>query len=175
MHLGVEEATGEIVAVVTSQADVADGTAFADVLAPVEEPIRQCSCEGALTTGGRSGRPLPRARGAIATIPPRTGAVIRQHGNCHAPPLARDEALGFVRRHGLRRGKAQSGYSRRSLAQTAMMRQKVILGAGLSSGSLARQAVECPVRCALLNGFSVLGMPESYAVSPPAVSLPAVA
>jgi len=164
LHLGVDEATGEIVAVVTSEADVADGTAFAQVLAQVEEPIRQCSCDGAYDWWAIW--EAIAARGAIATIPPRTGAVIRQHGNCHAPPLARDEALRFVRRHGLRRWKAHSGYTRRSLAETAMMRQKVLFGAGLSSRSLARQGVECRLRCALLNRFTALGMPDSYAASP---------
>lgn len=163
LHLGVDEATGEIVAIVTTEADVADGTAFAPVLAQVQGPLRQCSCDGAYDWWEIW--EAIAARGAIATIPPRTGAVIRQHGNCHAPPLPRDQVLRFVRRHGLHRWKEQSGYSRRSLAETTMMRQKVIFGPSLSSRSLARQAVECRLRCALLNRFTALGMPDSYAVS----------
>ncbi len=162
LHLGVDEATGEIVAVLTSEANVADGRAFPDVLAQVQGPLAQCSCDGAYDWWDIW--EAIEARGAIATIPPRTGAVIRQHGNCHAPPLPRDQALRFIRRHGLRRWKEQSGYSRRSLAETAMMRQKVLFGSGLSSRTLARQAVECRLRCALLNRFTALGMPESYAV-----------
>ena len=83
LHLGVDEATGEIVAIVTTEADVADGTAFAPVLAQVQGPLRQCSCDGAYDWWEIW--EAIAARGAIATIPPRTGAVIRQHGNCHAP------------------------------------------------------------------------------------------
>ncbi len=171
LHLGVDEATGEIVAVVTTEASVADGSAFPEVLAQVEAPLSQCSCAEA-TSGRRDGAydwweiwHAIAARGAIATIPPRAGAVIHQHGNCKAAaPVPRDEALRAIRRGGLRQWKQHSGYSRRSLAETAMMRQKVIFGAGLWSRSLARQGVECRLRCALLNRFTALGMPESYAV-----------
>jgi hypothetical protein len=45
-----------------------------------------------------------------------------------------------------------------------MMRQKVLFGAGLWSRSLARQSVECRLRCAVLNRFTALGMPDSYLV-----------
>ena len=162
LHLGVDEATGEIVAAMTTEAHVADGTAFPDVLAQVQGPLSQCSCDGAYDWWAIW--EAIEARGALATIPPRTGAVIRQHGNCKAaPPLPRDEALRAIRQGGLRRWKQQSGYSRRSLAETAMMRQKVLFGAGLWSRTLARQAAECRLRCALLNRFTALGMPESYA------------
>ena len=175
LHLGVDEATGQIVAVVTTEASVADGSAFPDVLAqvqgPLQGPLSQCSCAEA-TSGRRDGAydwwqigEAIEARAAVATIPPRKGAVIRQHGNCKAAsPLPRDEVLRTIRRVGLRRWKEQSGYSRRSLAETAMMRQKVIFGSGLSSRSLARQSVECRLRCALLNRFTAMGMPDSYPV-----------
>jgi hypothetical protein len=138
LHLGVDEATGEIVAVVTTEADVADGTAFPRVLAQVEPPLRQCSCDGAYDWWQIW--EAIEARGAKATIPPRSGAVIRQHGNCAASPLPRDEVLRAIRRSGLRRWKQESGYSRPSLAETAMMRQKVLFGSGLWSRSLARQS-----------------------------------
>ncbi len=164
LHLGIDETTGEIVAALTTQADMADGTAFARVLAQIEQPIQQCSCDGAYDWWEIW--QAIEARGAVATIPPRKGAVIRQHGNCKAAsPLPRDEVLRTIRRVGLRRWKEQSGYSRRSLAETAMMRQKVIFGSSLSSRSLARQAVECRLRCALLNRFTAMGMPDSYPVS----------
>ena len=163
LHLGVDEATGEIVAVVTTEASVADGSAFSEVLAQVEAPLWQCSCDGAYDWWEIWH--AIAAREAIATIPPRAGAVIHQHGNCKAAaPVPRDEALRAIRRGGLRQWKQHSGYSRRSLAETTMMRQKVIFGAGLWSRSLARQGVECRLRCALLNRFTALGMPESYAV-----------
>jgi hypothetical protein len=68
----------------------------------------------------------------------------------------------------LRRWKQESGYSRRSLAETAMMRmmrQKVPFGSGLWSRLLVRQSVECRLHCAaVLNLFTALGMPDSYLV-----------
>ena len=40
---------------------------------------------------------LITARGALPVIPPRSNAKIRQHGNCMAPPLLRDENLRQIR------------------------------------------------------------------------------
>ena len=54
--------------------------------------------------------------------------VIWQHGNCAAPPLVRDENLRRIRKAGRKRWKQESGYHRRSLAETAMFRFKTIFG-----------------------------------------------
>jgi hypothetical protein len=52
------------------------------------------------------------------TIPPRHGARIWQHGNSKGERLARDENLRRVRQVGRQKWKAESGYHRRSLAET---------------------------------------------------------
>ncbi len=104
------------------------------------------------------------AQSIVSTIPPRKGSKIRQHGNCRKAPLQRDQNLRKMRRLGRRRWAQESGYSRRSLAETHMMRQKRILGSALSSRCWARQAVECRLRCLVLNRLTHLGRPESYPV-----------
>ena len=98
-------------------------------------------------------------------IPPRKDARIWQHGNCAAPPLVRDENLRRIRKAGRKRWKQESGYHRRSLAETAMFRFKTIFGSYLQARKLPQQKVEAKVKCAALNRMTHLGMPDSYRVA----------
>jgi hypothetical protein len=90
-------------------------------------------------------------RGARAVIPPRKNAVIDQHGNCKAPPKARDETLRSIRKQGRTQWKQQSNYHRRSLSETAMFRQKNEFGGKVSSRKFDDQATELLCQCAILN------------------------
>jgi hypothetical protein len=96
------------------------------------------------------------------TIPPRRDAKIWQHGNNAGVPWQRDENLRAIRRLGRKRWKQESGYHRRSLAETAIFRVKTIFGATLRSRNFARQATELFLRVSALNRMTQLGMPESY-------------
>jgi hypothetical protein len=102
------------------------------------------------------------ATGAKVTIPPRRDAKIWQHGNSDGEPWQRDENLRAIRRFGRKRWKKESGYHRRSLAETAIFRLKAIFGAALRSRNFAQQATELFLRASALNRMTRLGMPESY-------------
>ncbi len=75
-------------------------------------------------------------------IPPRRGARIWKHGNSKGPRLSRDENLRQIRRLGRKRWKQESGYHRRSVAETAMSRFKRIVGEKLQARDFARQSSE---------------------------------
>ncbi|NER05615.1 MAG: IS5/IS1182 family transposase, partial [Okeania sp. SIO3C4] len=96
--------------------------------------------------------------------PPRTDAIIWQHGNCKAPPHPRDENLRRIRKVGRKKWKRSSGYHRRSLSETTMSRLKVIFGGKLRRRRFDNQAVELFVQCAILNRMIQNGKPESYKV-----------
>lgn len=68
------------------------------------------------------------APNAKALIPPRKNARIWQHANIKAERLKRDENLRYIRKHGRKTWKDNSGYHVRSLAETAMFRMKTIFG-----------------------------------------------
>jgi hypothetical protein len=55
--------------------------------------------------------------------------------------------------------KKETGYHRRSLAETAMMRLKTIFSGRLKVREWRRQGTELRVRCAALNRMTALGMP----------------
>jgi hypothetical protein len=160
LHLGVDEASGEILAVTVTDNSVADATALPGVLDQIAAPLRQVSGDKAYDT--RSSYEAVRQRQARATIPPRRGARIWQHANTRAERLIRDENLRAIRRDGRKAWKQASGYHRRSIAETAMSRFKRILGPTISARTFAGQAAEIKVRCNILNVMLQLGAPDSY-------------
>jgi transposase len=159
-HLAVNEATGEIVAAVASEAGVSDDDALPDLLPQVPGEVGQVSADGAYDK--RRGYKAIEERRAKAVIPPRRDAKIWQHGNCAAPPHPRDENLRAIRCHGRRRWKQESGYHRRSLAETTFFRFKTLFGPTLHARSFPQQATELFIKAAALNRMTHLGMPDSY-------------
>jgi hypothetical protein len=162
LHLGVDEATGEVVAAVLTTNASKDGAVLPELLAQVAGPLRQVTGDGGYDH--RSCYQAISGREARAIIPPRRGARIWQHGNSTQKRLQRDENLRRVRQVGRAAWKRESSYHRRSLAETAMFRLKTIFGPRLSGRDLAAQASEMMVRCAALNRMTYLGMPDSYAL-----------
>jgi IS5 family transposase len=162
LHLGVDEATLEFVAVVVTTNDFKDSQLLEDLLAQVADEISQVSADGAYDS--RNCYDAIRDRKARAAIPPQKRARIWQHGNTKAERHIRDENLREIRRKGRRQWKREAGYHRRSLAETQVFRVKMIFGERVRAHSFDGQAAQLLVRCAALNRMTHLGMPDSYAV-----------
>jgi hypothetical protein len=163
LHLGVDEATHEFVAAVVSTNSFKDSQLLPDLLAQVESELSQVSADGAYDS--RNCYDAIRELGARAAIPPQKRARIWQHGNTRAERHIRDENLRAIRRKGRATWKRESGYHRRSLAETAVFRVKTIFGERVSARSFDGQAAQLLVRCATLNRMTHLGMPDSYKVA----------
>jgi IS5 family transposase len=162
VHLGVDAASGELVAAVVTTNNYHDSQLLPDLLAQVDEEIAQLSGDGGYDR--RTCYEALRARHARATIPPQRNARIWQHGNTRAERLARDENLRRIRQIGRAAWKRESGYHRRSLAETAMFRLKTIFSDRVTARGFAGQAAQVLVRCAALNRMTQLGRPDSYRV-----------
>ncbi|HKF95863.1 MAG TPA: IS5 family transposase [Gammaproteobacteria bacterium] len=162
LHIGADEATGEIVAAVVTTNNFADSQVLSDLLEQVEDEIEQVSGDGSYDK--RSCYEAIGHRQAKAAIPPRKDARIWQHGNSKQQRLIRDENLRRIRQVGRRQWKKEVGYHRRSLAETQMFRVKTIFGDRVSARQFGGQATQVLVRCAALNKMTHLGMPDSYAV-----------
>ena len=166
LHVGVNEATGEVVAQTLTSHRIDDASQVAPLLAQVEEAV------GAV--GGDGAYDRQKVFDALATPPSgppiqpimalRKDATIQQHGNCKAPPLARDEILRAIRQKGRKGWKQESSYHRRSLAETLIYRYKHLIGGKLKARSEANQQVESRLGCAILNRMIHLGKPESYRI-----------
>jgi len=161
LHLGVDEATGEILAAVVSTNNVSDGEVLGDILEGIEGDIEAVSADGAYDK--RSCYDEIAKRGAQVNIPPREDAQYWQkEGDTHA----RNQNLKQIETFGRADWKRECGYHRRSLAETMMFRFKVIFGDTCSRRTFNNQAAELLLACAALNRMTHLGMPDSYALNP---------
>ena len=165
IHLSVDAASGEIQAALLTEAGVHDAQAVPELLAQIERPLVSAAGDGAYDRANVYTALNAHSPEAQINIPPRRGATLQQHGNAHAPPLPRDENLRFIRQHGRAKWKRESGYHRRSLAETAVFRFKTLFGHHLSARCLETQATQVGIRCRLINRMSQLGMPQSYKVT----------
>ena len=162
LHLGVDQASGEILAAVVTTNDLSDGDALPDILDGIDGEIQQVSGDGAYDQ--RKCYDAIRRCQAKATIPPRKGAKIWRHGNSKVERHNRDENLRRIRKVGRKAWKQESGYHRRSLAETTMFRFKTIFGGKLRSRTFDNQAVELFLQCAALNRMIQVGKPVSVPV-----------
>jgi transposase len=139
--------------------DSGDAEVLPEVLEQVAVPIKQVSVDGAYDTE-RSYRTI-EAHGAVAVIPPRENAVVNEGPQW----AARNVTMERVVEIGRAAWKEESGYHRRSLAETAVFRLKTLFGERLSSRREERQRTEGAIRCAALNRMTHLGMPDSFKIA----------
>ena len=139
------------------------------LLDQVQEPIAQVSGDGGYDY--TDCYEVIAKRDARATISPRCNARIKprsQRLRGRNENLARIAELQGRRRRdknwGRREWKKESGYHRRSLVETGVMRLKTIFGDRLGARSETGQKNELLLRCGALNRMTALGMPQSYAL-----------
>ncbi len=162
LHLGVDEQTGEIVAAVVTTNQFSDGEMLPDLLDQIPDDIDQVSADGAYDRSNCYD--AIDGRGATAAIPPRKDAKIWFHGNRKEEPHPRDENLRAIRKHGRSIWKEEIHYHRRSLSETMMYRVKTIFTGEVSSRCLESQTTELLLECSIINRFTHLGRPDTYAV-----------
>lgn len=165
LHLGVDAESGEIQAAELTEAKVSDDSMVAPLLEQIDQPIDSLAADGAYDKRKVYDSLNKHAPNAKALIPPRKNARIWQHANTKAERLKRDENLRYIRKHGRKAWKNDSGYHVRSLAETAMFRLKTVFGNALSTRLLETQTTQALIRCAALNTMTHLGMPQSYKVA----------
>lgn len=165
VHLAIDPASQEIQAAMMTTAGMDDGEMVAPLLDQVEETIASVAGDGAYDKRKVYEVLAQRAPDAQVNIPPREDAKIWQHGNSVQPALPRDENLRRIRAVGRKQWKEETGYHRRSLAETGMFRLKTLFGDHLSNRRFDTQASQVGFRCRALNIMTHLGMPESYRVA----------
>ena len=101
LHVGVNEATGEVVAQTLTSHRIDDASQVAPLLTQVDEAVEAVGGDGAYDKQKVFDALAPRSDPSIRPIIAlRKDATIHQHGNCKVPPLARDEILRAIRRKG---------------------------------------------------------------------------
>lgn len=160
IHLGIDTESQEITCSAISTNDFNDSELFDDCLSQLNaEEIHQVSADGAYDA--KNCYQYCERNQIQLTVPPRKGARLKIHGNTKSPPHPRDETIRQIRNHGRKNWKISSGYTKRSLAETAMFRFKQAFTGMLSSRDFQHQANEVFIKCGIMNVFSKLGLPCS--------------
>ena len=160
VHLVIDADSHEVRAVEMTDHRHGDGEIVPGLLAqvPEDERIGVISGDGAYDTRGVY--EASASRDAALVVPPRRNGKPWRGRTTGA--AERNESLRAIKRLGRRLWKRWSGYHRRSIAETAMSRLKR-LGERLAARDPARQVAEVQIRCAILNTFNSLGMPDIVA------------
>jgi IS5 family transposase len=161
LHVGANPENGEIQVAVLTENNVTDATVVKEMLAQIEQTLLTCAADGAYDKRKVYDALNAHSPEVDILIPPRKNAHIWQHGNLKAERLKRDENLRYIRQHGRQQWKEDSGYHRRSLAETVMFRLKTIFGDRLSTRLLETQTTQTLIRCLALNKMTHLGLPQS--------------
>jgi len=163
LHLAVDTRTGELHAHALTLSETHDGVELEGLLAGIDAPIAAVYADKAYDAFDIHAAVL--ARGARPVIPPRKGAAIRPPPRLKHPPPTRGAAVARIAEIGRKAWKQETGYHRRSLAETAMSRYKALIGASLKARTLANQRAEAAVAVRCLNRFTALGMPKSLRIA----------
>lgn len=159
LHLAADESTNTIHAVELTTNSVGDAEMVKPLIGAIEWPVAKLSGDGAYDQVKVYDQLT--ARHIQPIIPPRSNAVmwVDEAGKYLDHP--RNESLTQIDSVGLAEWKRQIGYHRRSKAESAMFRWKVIFGDRLSARLLANQQSEAQIKAACLNRFVTLGMPRA--------------
>ena len=165
LHLVADADTGDIVASALSTHRARDAAQVPGLLAQINDDLASVMADGAYDTGA-----VYKAIAAHGSdpptrvlIPPRCDAKVGRESD--GVTSQRDAAIRAIDARGRRRREHESGYTRRSLVETAMSRYKAIIGDSIRSRSVESQKVEATLACSIMNRMTKLGMPDGYCIA----------
>ena len=163
LHLGVDADTGFIHCHSLTANNIDDGSQLEDLVDQVEATISDVCLDGAYDHESCWDNLIEREINPV--IVPRANAVewyLEAEGDL--ADYARNVAIGRIAEVGKKQWKQEVGYHRRSLAETAMYRYKVIHGRRLYSRDFVRQEIETSLKVKILNIMTAQGMPMSVPI-----------
>jgi hypothetical protein len=164
VHLGTDYTSRGIVAVKITDHYDHDGPELPRLLDQVPAACTVSEIVGDGAYGSKGLYDEAKARDIMLLVPPPKNAI--WHGDIKNGQLVdapgwetRNSYVRSCLRIGRKAWKHQSGYHRRSLAETSMYRLKRTFGGSLRSRTRPNQEAEVNIRISLLNLFASYGMP----------------
>ncbi len=163
LHIVINADTGEILASALTTHRAGDAAQVPTLLTQIVDPLASAMADGAYDRSTVYAAIEAHGPGPPQIlIPPRRDAQTRSVANISSQRNATVRAIGAV---GRRRWAHDSGYTRRSLVETAMWRYKAIIGGSMRSRTMASQKTEAALACTILNRMTQLGMPDGYCIA----------
>ena len=160
LHLGVDAATGRIVAAALTSREVDDGAQAGPLLDQVAGTLASFTGDGGYDQERIYASVAARHPEAAVIVPPRATAVPSERATTE--PTPRDRHLQLIAAHGRMGWQKMSGYMKRARAEAAIARYKQVIGDALRSRTDERRATEVAVATHALNRMLELGR-QNYA------------
>ena len=148
LHLYVNASNSEIISASFTDYSFKDSEIWTDMLEGLGSQVSTVSGNEAYDTWKYWD--FCHSPGMKRIFPLRRGAKIKKHGKGKGEKWPRDETIRMIRRIGKKMEK-RNGDSRRSIAETAMSRFKILMGDKMASRNFGCQANEAFIKCKLLN------------------------
>jgi hypothetical protein len=158
LHIGVDAASGEIVAVEVTRKDIDDAAMVDTLLDQIADPITSFTADGAYDQERVSQAVVERDPDAAIIVPPRTGAVA--NASAETTPTQRDRHLRMIAERGRMAWQKASGYNLRAKVEASIGRYKRVIGDALRSRTDQTEATEVAIAAAALNRMLGLGRPN---------------
>jgi hypothetical protein len=149
LHLGIDAATGQIVAASLTAKEVDDAAEVGALLDQVAGPVATFTADGGYDQDNVYADVAERHPDANVVVPPRTTAV--PSATAETAPTQRDHHLQHIAEHGRMSWQRASGYNARARAEAGIGRWKQVIGNELRAHKDKCRASEVEVAVYALN------------------------
>jgi hypothetical protein len=167
LHLVVDATTAEILSSKITTDCTRDSIAVRDLLEPINRRLpsgtADGSYDGASVYGAIENHTSNDPFTTRILIPPVRNAKTSDYAGIVSDQ--RDKNIRRIHRVGRRARQKESGYTRRSLVETAVSRSKNEFGSSVRSRNMRSQKTEVRIACSILINMTNLGMPNGQCVS----------
>jgi len=158
LHLGVDAASGEIVAIELTKKESDDAAQSGALLDQITDPIASFTADGAYDQDKVYENVAERHPDAAVIVPPRATAV--PGPSAATAPTQRDRHIQEIVEHGRMGWQKASGYNLRAKVEAAIGRYKRVIGDALRSRTDETEATEVAIAGAALNRMLEFGRPN---------------
>ena len=163
LHLGMDAASGRIVAATLTGRGVDDATQIGPLLDQVADPVASLTGDGAFDRSSVYADVHERHPEAAVIVPPRRDAALSE--TAETAPTQRDRHLQAINERGRMAWQRDSGYNLRARVESQIGRWKRVIGDSLRFHTDEAQAVEVAIAVEVLNRMLDLGRPNSVRVA----------
>jgi hypothetical protein len=158
LHIGIDAATGEIVAIELTTKDIDVAARVGTLLDQITDPITSFTADGAYDQDRVYESVAGRALDAAVIVPPRSTAALS--ASADTAPTRRDHNIREIASHGRMSWQKRSGYNLRAKVEVAIGRYKRVVGDTLRSRTDKTEVTEFAIAAVVLSRMLEFGRPN---------------
>ncbi len=163
LHIGMDAASGWIVAATLTDRGVDDATQVGPLLDQVADPVAALTGDGAFDRSSVYADLHERHPEAAVIVPPRVDAALSK--TAKTAPTQRDHHIQAIKVRGRMAWQKDSGYNLRARVESQIGRWKRVIGDGLRFHTDEAEVTEVAIAVEVLNRMLDLGRPNSVRVA----------